>query len=230
MDDPLLVRVLNGLAHGNDQLQPLTDREVIVVAVPGDGYAMHELHDEERAPAVGRAGVKDLGNVRVVHHGQGLLLGREAGDDLGAVHSRLDDLESDPTMDRLVLLGHVDDAVAAFAELLEQLVRADRDPRPLGSGMRRSDGAGRDFQQPVSAGGGGEEATNFGRALVVGPLGRAGLGRQGGPLRLRRERVAARLLVAGEEPADLGPQILVAAAGAPEPGIPRGGVELACRR
>ncbi len=43
---------------------------------------MHELHYEERAPAVGCAGVKDLGNVLVVHHGQGLLLGLEAGDDL----------------------------------------------------------------------------------------------------------------------------------------------------
>src|SRR5262249_56533463 len=103
----------------------LTTRQVIDVAIRGDGYAMHELHDEKRAPAVGCAGVKDLGNILVVHHGQGLPLGLETGDDLGAVHARLDDLESDPTMDRLVLLGHVDDAEAAFAELLEELVQPD---------------------------------------------------------------------------------------------------------
>ena len=41
------------------------------------------------------------------------------------VHARLDDLQSDLAADRLCLLGHVDDAQAAFADLLEELVRAD---------------------------------------------------------------------------------------------------------
>ena len=42
------------------------------------------------------------------------------------VHARLDDLERDLAADRLLLLGHVDDAHAALADLLEQLVRADQ--------------------------------------------------------------------------------------------------------
>ena len=41
------------------------------------------------------------------------------------VHARLDDLEGHAAADRLRLLGHVDDAHAPFADLLEQLVRAD---------------------------------------------------------------------------------------------------------
>ena len=61
----------------------------------------------------------------MVHHRQGLPLGLEAGDHLPRVHARLDDLERDGPLDRLGLLGHEDDAHAAFADLLQQLVGAD---------------------------------------------------------------------------------------------------------
>ena len=44
---------------------------------------------------------------------------------LPGVHARLDDLQRHPAADRVVLLGHVDDAHAPFADLLQQLVRAD---------------------------------------------------------------------------------------------------------
>ena len=42
------------------------------------------------------------------------------------VHPRLDDLQRDPAADRLLLLGHEDDAHPALADLLQQLVRPDR--------------------------------------------------------------------------------------------------------
>ena len=50
---------------------------------------------------------------------QGLPLGLEAGDDLPAVHARLDDLEGDLALDGLRLLGHEDGAHAALADLLQ---------------------------------------------------------------------------------------------------------------
>ena len=64
--------------------------------------------------------------------GQGLALGLEPGDDLAAVHARLDDLERDLAADGLLLLGHVDDAHAPLADLLEQLVGADPRARSFG--------------------------------------------------------------------------------------------------
>ena len=67
----------------------------------------------------------------VVHHRQRLALGLEPGDDLGAVHARLDDLERHLAPDRLLLLGHVDDAHAALADLLQQPVGADPRARPF---------------------------------------------------------------------------------------------------
>ena len=66
----------------------------------------------------------------MVHQRQGLALGLEPGDDLLGIHARLDDLERHPAADGLLLLGHVDDAHAPFADLLEQLVRADPMPGP----------------------------------------------------------------------------------------------------
>jgi hypothetical protein len=71
------------------------------------------------------AGVEDLGDGGVVHHGQGLPLGLEAGHDLLGVHALLDDLEGDLAFDGLLLLGQPDLSHAALAELLEQAVGTD---------------------------------------------------------------------------------------------------------
>ena len=68
----------------------------------------------------------------MVHQRQGLALGLEPGNHLLGVHAQLDDLESDPPADRLGLLGHVHDAVAALADLLQQLVTPDPVPGLLG--------------------------------------------------------------------------------------------------
>ena len=90
--------------------------------------------------------------------------------------------------------------------LLQQLVRADRDPRPLGYRMRRSDGAGRDLREPVSAGGGGAARSTSagrsgsGRSVVRGSGARAGPSggrRNGRGPAARRRRGAGRPPPAG---------------------------------
>ena len=60
------------------------------------------------------------------------------------VHARLDDLERDLAADRLLLLGHVDDAHAPFADLAERRYGPIREPGPsaigrCGGGRRRRD-------------------------------------------------------------------------------------------
>ena len=55
--------------------------KLVLVAIFGERDALHQLHDEERAARLGRAGVEDLGDVRVVHQCQRLPLGFEPGQD-----------------------------------------------------------------------------------------------------------------------------------------------------
>ena len=54
MDDPLLVGMLDCLADGDKQLQPLLRREQMLVAVIGDRDPFDQFHHKER-PAAGRA-------------------------------------------------------------------------------------------------------------------------------------------------------------------------------
>ena len=62
---------------------------------------------------------------------EGLLLGLETSNHLFGVHARFDDLQGHFAADWLALLGHVDHAEAALADLLEELVAADDRPGPL---------------------------------------------------------------------------------------------------
>ena len=61
----------------------------------------------------------------MVHHGEGLALGLEAGDDGLCVHAQPDDFEGDAAAHGLLLFGHVNDAAAAFADFLQEFVSSD---------------------------------------------------------------------------------------------------------
>ena len=78
MDDPLLMRVLHGLADRHEEFEAILRREPQLVAELVERQAVDQLHHEERL-AVGRhAGVEHLGDVGVVHHRQRLALLLEA--------------------------------------------------------------------------------------------------------------------------------------------------------
>ncbi len=139
MDDPLLMGVLHRLADGNEQIQPLPRREVVLVAIAGDRHPFDEVHDEVGPAGASCTGVQHAGDVRVVHQGQRLPFGLEAGDNLFRVHAGLDQLDGDEALDRLGLLRHPDAAHAAFADLLQKLIRTDDSPNWLGDRQVNSD-------------------------------------------------------------------------------------------
>ena len=67
MNDALLVRVLHTFANIDEKLQPLANRETLVVAVLRNRLATHELHREIRTPQVRRACVEDLRDGGMIH-------------------------------------------------------------------------------------------------------------------------------------------------------------------
>ena len=78
----------------------------------------------------------------MIHQGQCLTLCFKAGNHLPRIHPRLDDLERHTPFNRLVLLGQVDHAHAAFADRLHQFVGTDLGPNEFP--WRRADGSRRD--------------------------------------------------------------------------------------
>ena len=70
----------------------------------------------------------------MIHHRDRLPLGFKARDHGFGIHAELDDLERHAAADRFGLLGHVNHAAAALADLLKQLVAANRVPGLLGEG------------------------------------------------------------------------------------------------
>ncbi len=169
--------VLDRLADRHEQPQALARRQAVVVAVLGDRHTVDQLHDEIRPAGFRGPGIEDAGDVDMVHHGQGLPLGLEAGDDLAAVHARLDDLEGDLALDGMRLLGHEDGAHAALADLLQQLVRADdRARRFLGRLSRGGRAARSRFEerpQPLLM---PQEVLDFAAQCVVAAAGRCQVG------------------------------------------------------
>jgi hypothetical protein len=142
MKDALLVGVLYRLADGDEEIQPLADRELGVVAEPRQRLTRDELHHEERAPGVGEAAVEDLGDIGMVHHRQRLTLLLEPLEDGAGAHARLDELERHLPFDRCGLVGDPDLAHAALAELLGERVAAG-DDRARSAGRRIAGGLGR---------------------------------------------------------------------------------------
>jgi hypothetical protein len=130
--------MLNRSTNGNEQLQTLSQRQMFLVAILRDRNSIDQFHHEVGASGFGRAAVEHTSDIRMLHHRQRLPFGLEPGDNLVRVHTGLNDLQGDASFDRLFLLGHVNDAHAPFADLLQQFVGADLRAGFLGDG--RDDG------------------------------------------------------------------------------------------
>jgi Transposase DDE domain len=87
-------------------------REIILRVITHNVMSVIRVRVFYRAGATefGHAGVEELGDVRVVHQGQGLLFGLEARNHLLGIHAGLDDLQGDRATDGRLLRSHEDDA------------------------------------------------------------------------------------------------------------------------
>src|SRR3989441_922689 len=94
----------------------------MLIAVFSDFDTPNQFHDKIRPAGVRRSGIEYFGDVRVVHQRQHLSFSLKTGNDAFGVHARFNNLQGYPTTDRLLLLRHENDAIAAFADLLQQLV------------------------------------------------------------------------------------------------------------
>src|SRR5215831_6302977 len=95
------------------------------VTVLGDRDAGHVLHHEVGTTLGSRSRIEHLCDRGMVHHGERLAFGLEAGDDLLRVHPRLDDLHRDLAANGFQLVRDPDFTHAAFADRLDESIWAD---------------------------------------------------------------------------------------------------------
>jgi hypothetical protein len=138
VDDPLLMRVLHGVADRGHEPHPLGHPQPALVAPAGDRDAVDVLHRHPRSAGLGGAGIEHAGDPGVLHERERLPLRGEArGDVRGDVGA--DDLHRDAAADGRRLLGGVDAPHPTLAEDPGDAVRADRlgPAGALGQGARR---------------------------------------------------------------------------------------------
>ena len=124
VDDPLLVRRLEGLGDLAGDGEGLVERERAALQPLGEVFALDELHDEG-ADAARLLEAVDRGDVGVLQLGEELRLALEAGEALGVGGERLgQDLDRDLAL-QLRVGRPVDDPHAALAERGGDLVRAE---------------------------------------------------------------------------------------------------------
>jgi hypothetical protein len=132
MNHGVVMGVLDPVADPEEQLEALLHAELLLVAIFRDGDALHVLHDEIRTPVGHGSGIEHAGDRGMIHRGQGLTLGLEAGDDAPGRETRTDELDRHRAPDRRLLLGSVDDPHAALAKNLDDPVRSDEARMGLG--------------------------------------------------------------------------------------------------
>ena len=129
VDHSFMVGVLDRVADVDEEPKAILGLHLVAVAELGDGDSLDEFHHEERPAGLSRAGVEHLGDIGVVHQGQRLTFRLEPRDHLSGVHARLDDFQGDDPAHGLHLLGHVNNAEAPLADLLQELVGTDKPAR-----------------------------------------------------------------------------------------------------
>jgi hypothetical protein len=93
MNHGVVMGVLDPVADPEEQLEALLHAELLLVAIFRDGDALHVLHDEIRTPVGHGSGIEHAGDRGMIHRGQGLTLGLEAGDDAPGRETRTDELD-----------------------------------------------------------------------------------------------------------------------------------------
>ena len=119
VDDAVLMRVMHRAADRREEFQPRCDRQLALVARHAQRLAAQQLHCEKRTPICRRAAVEYLGDIRMIHPREHLLLELEAGEDLRHPHLGLQKFDGHlPVQPQIARLP--DDSECALADLFHE--------------------------------------------------------------------------------------------------------------
>ena len=180
--DLLVVRVLDGVAHLQEEAESLLDGQPVLVGELGQRPAVDMVHHEVRAARRRGARVEHLGHMRMVHEREQLdLLTEPLQHGLG-IEPLLDDLDRHLLLEVAGALGEPHGAEAARAELGEQLVVADL----VALALAAAGGGVEPRRHAVDAGAAADRVRRPVRGMRGGRVRRRGL------LRSKRQRLGHR--------------------------------------
>ncbi len=148
MNGEMAMRVFHRVADLEEEVEALTDAEVVGPAIRRDRNAVDEFHDEVRITAGGGAGIQDRRDVGVIELGENAALVLKAAEEEIVDVVVAEDLDGDAFFEAAVGSGGFkNDAHAASAEFLLETVSAELrsggDGRAEDGGRRRGDRSSR---------------------------------------------------------------------------------------
>jgi len=122
MNYPFVMSMLYGETDRKNQFKPIFHGQLVLIAIVCDRHSLNQLHYEVWSSRFCCACIEHLSYIWMVHQGERLTLSFEAGYYLFCVHAEFYDLQSHFADYRSFLLGHINSAESAFANLLKKLV------------------------------------------------------------------------------------------------------------
>ena len=126
VNDKVLVRVLNGIAHAKKQRQALLQAKPLLFAVVQNWRPFNILHRQERQPILRFSAIQKASDVRMIQIGEYLPLGAEPPDQFRARKARAENLDGDFLFELIIsALGQEHLTHATDADSIEDAVGAD---------------------------------------------------------------------------------------------------------
>ncbi len=122
MAHSFLVGMLHRRTNLDEQRQSVQYGQLVFNTIIRQRDTLHQFHHEKGFTRIGRSGVQDSSDMRMVHQGQGLALGFEARKDANGIHTSLDHFDRDSALDGLGLVGHEDSTHSSLADFLKKFV------------------------------------------------------------------------------------------------------------
>ena len=124
MDDQVAVRVADGLADLEEEVDALVDGQPVLLAVRGEGRSFDELHHKEGRAVLRGAGVEEAGDAGMLEATEDALFGQEAAQAVGRGEALAQHLHGNGRP-QVVALCAVHHPHAAAPDFVGDAVRAD---------------------------------------------------------------------------------------------------------
>jgi len=116
VDHPSLMGMADSLTELFENVETSLEIRILLFEPLVEGLPLDELHGEVGLFLLGDAGIDDAADGWVIHFGEGIHLGIEAGEDFACTHAETDDLDGNGAFKTFNLTAAIDFPKASFSD------------------------------------------------------------------------------------------------------------------